>query len=250
MSSNNAMESNCKHSSRLLADEEEYGGSSLKTGNHGCYTMEDSNYAGYRNLNGHPTVSVEEHDPSQNIIGQGRKINVDMIEAQITNDVERALRATVILSTVYLLGVYHPGGSHIMENVLKVALIAWCTILLIQCLAFMSSMYVSGSYNNSSSNSSSTTAAADGDRSEQKPLLGSNMKKYNGSEGDDGDDEEEEGNLSLEEPDGNEKVEELSRIIPKRLSLLKKKKYVFKKNFTLDKLCIYLFVSNPFSHLY
>jgi hypothetical protein len=195
----NTNESNERYLSRSLRDEEQHSSFSLNAVNH------------HGNINGY----TMEHDDPQNIIGQDREINMNRIEAQIMNDVERALRAIVILSTVYLMGVYYPGGTQMIEKIVKVVLIAWCTILFIQFLTFISSFYVPSPISNG------TTTITDNGLPEQEPLLRTKIKEYHGLEGKD--------NMPSEEQNEIKKEDARNETTPKRDSpSLHMKKYVSK----------------------
>lgn len=195
----NTIESNERYLSRLLRDEEQHSSLSLNA------------------VNGY---TVEHEDPQNIIIGQDREINMNRIEAQIMNDVERTLRAIVILSTVYLMGVYYPGGSQMIERIVKVVLIAWCTILFIQFLTFISSFYVPNSIRNGAA------TITDNGMPEQEPLLRSKIKEYNGLEGKE--------NMPSEERNEIQMEEERNETTPKKDSPLHKRKYV-SKLFLFDK---------------
>jgi len=209
-----------KPSSHLSRNDEERVRSSLNgshtTTTNNSFYIDDSNY----NRNMRNSVHSIEHEQQQDVLGQGREIAMYTIEAQVMNDVERALRAILILSTVYLLGVYHPGGSYILESIVKVVFIAWVTILFVQFLTFMSSLHLPNS-------TSTTTTISDNDRqpidlSEREPLLESNMEKYNGLD----DDDDEEDYVSSEERDYNASSADLNRTLPRRMTRWNTKVYV------------------------
>jgi hypothetical protein len=207
-----------KPSSLLSRNEEErvrssLNGSHATTTNNNSFYINDSNY----NRNMRNSVHSIEHEQQQDVLGQGRDTTMYTIEAQVMNDVERALRAILILSTVYLLGVYHPGGSYILESIVKVVFIAWVTILFVQFLTFMSSLHLPNS-------TSTATTISDIDRqpvdlSEREPLLESNMEKYNGLDDD-------EDYVSSEERDYNASLADLNGTVPRRMTRWNTKVYV------------------------
>lgn len=114
----------------------------------------------YQSIN---TGRLLDHEP---LLRESDVRPIVSVESQVINDVERSLRAVIILLVMYLLGVYRPSFNNAAENILKVTLIAWATTLLMQVLVFTSyiSFPVQGR-NECNSN-------------EQEPLLSQATQKY------------------------------------------------------------------------